>query len=72
MDASIRTSTGVVALRDLQPEDIEHIVRFWYGSGDEFLEFLGIDRARLGTPEDTRQRFNCGLCISATALSLFR
>src|SRR5205085_10835872 len=44
-------------LRDLGHDDIEQIVRFWYGSGDEFLDFLGIDRSRLGSTEDTRQRF---------------
>ncbi len=32
-------------------------MRFWYGSSDEFLDFLGIDRSRLGRTEDTRQRF---------------
>jgi hypothetical protein len=32
-------------------------VRFWYGSGDELLDFLGIDRSLLGTVEDTRGRF---------------
>jgi hypothetical protein len=33
-------------------------VRFWYTSGDEFLDSLGIDRSRLGTEEDTRQGFH--------------
>lgn len=44
-------------LRDLDSADIDPIVRFWHGSGDEFLDFLGIDRSALGTPEDTRRRF---------------
>jgi RimJ/RimL family protein N-acetyltransferase len=47
----------VAVLRDLKSDDIEEIVRFWYGSGDEFLDFMGIDRSRLGTAQDTRQRF---------------
>jgi RimJ/RimL family protein N-acetyltransferase len=53
----INTPVGVAALRDLTADDIEHIVRFWYGSSDEFLDFLGVDKARLGTQENTRQRF---------------
>jgi hypothetical protein len=44
-------------LRDLTLADVEHVVRFWHGSGDAFLDYLGIDRARLGSGEDTRQRF---------------
>jgi RimJ/RimL family protein N-acetyltransferase len=54
---AIHTAAGVAALRDLTPADIEHIVQFWYGSGDDFLDFLGIDRSRLGSQDDTRQRF---------------
>jgi hypothetical protein len=37
--------------------DIEPIVRFWHNSGDDLLDFLGIDRSLLGTVEDTRRRF---------------
>ena len=55
--ASANTKVGLAALRDLVPEDIDVIVRFWYDSGDEFLDFLGIDRSLLGTEEDTRRRF---------------
>lgn len=55
--AIINIPAGVAILRDLEAEDIEQIVRFWYGSGEDFLVYLGIDKVRLGTPEDTRQRF---------------
>jgi RimJ/RimL family protein N-acetyltransferase len=55
--ASVSTPVGVAALRDLHPDDLDAIVHFWHASGDEFLDFLGIDRARLGTAEETRQRF---------------
>jgi RimJ/RimL family protein N-acetyltransferase len=44
-------------LRDLTPNDIEHIVRFWHGSSDEFLDFVGVDKGRLGTEENTRHRY---------------
>jgi RimJ/RimL family protein N-acetyltransferase len=56
--ASARTRVGTAAIRDLRPEDLEAILRFWYTSGDEFLDFLGIDQSRLGSIEDTRQRFH--------------
>ncbi|HXP87020.1 MAG TPA: GNAT family N-acetyltransferase [Bryobacteraceae bacterium] len=55
--AAASTPVGLAALRDLRPEDLDAIVRFWHTSGDEFLDFLGIDRSRLGTVEDTGQRF---------------
>lgn len=55
--ASTITPLGEAAIRDLDLDDVDSIVRFRYGSGDEFLDFLGIDRSRLGTQEDTRQRF---------------
>jgi hypothetical protein len=59
MDAysAVHTKVGLAELRALGPEDIDAIVRFWYDSGDEFLDFLGIDRSLLGTVEDTRRRF---------------
>jgi RimJ/RimL family protein N-acetyltransferase len=57
LHASTSTPVGIAALRDLGARDIDAIVRFWYTSGDEFLDFLGIDRLRLGTVEETRQRF---------------
>jgi hypothetical protein len=57
LHASVHTGVGLAELRDLAREDVDAIVRFWYDSRDEFLEFLGIDRSRLGTEEHTRQRF---------------
>src|SRR5690242_3108582 len=55
--AAIKTAAGTAELRDLTPDDTEQVVRFWYDSSDDFLDFLGIDRARLGTVEATRRRF---------------
>ena len=55
--ASVNTPVGIAAIRDLGPEDLGAIVRFWYDSGDDFLDFIGIDRSRLGTREHTHQRF---------------
>jgi hypothetical protein len=55
--ASTHTPVGLAQLRELDYEDIHAIARFWHESGDAFLDSLGIDRSRLGTVEDTRQRF---------------
>jgi hypothetical protein len=57
VSTSINTKAGVAMLRELDPDDVDAIVRFWYDSGDELLDFLGIDRSRLGTVEDTQERF---------------
>jgi hypothetical protein len=57
LHASVKTPRGVAALRDFAVEDVDAIVRYWFTSGDEFLDFMGIDRERLGTMEDTRHRF---------------
>jgi hypothetical protein len=54
--ASVKTAKGVAALRDLAANDVEDIVRYWFTSGDEFLDLMGIDRERLGTMEATRRR----------------
>lgn len=55
--ASVETSKGIAALRDLSAGDIEPIVRYWFNSSDEFLDLMGIDRRRLGSAQDTQQRF---------------
>jgi hypothetical protein len=54
---TVHTKVGLATLRALDPGDIDSIVRFWYSSGDELLDYLGIDRSLLGTVEDTRGRF---------------
>ena len=53
----MRTPVGAAGLRDLVPSDIEAIVHYWYASGEEQLDALGIDRVRLGSPEQSRERF---------------
>ena len=55
--AAVKVFRGVAALRDLTAEDIDAIVSYWFTSGDEFLDLMGVDLKRLGTMEDTRQRF---------------
>jgi RimJ/RimL family protein N-acetyltransferase len=51
------TRAGLATLEDVSPADVDAIVRYWHEATDAHLDFLGIDRARLGTPEDTRARF---------------
>jgi hypothetical protein len=55
--ALVKTRLGKAELRDLAAEDVEVIVRYWHTSGDGYLDYLGIDRVRLGSTEDTRRRF---------------
>jgi RimJ/RimL family protein N-acetyltransferase len=52
-----QTPTGLAALDDLSEDDVDAIVRYWHEASDAHLDFLGIDRARLGGPSDTRARF---------------
>ncbi len=54
---TVETKAGTATLRSLRVGDVDVVVRFWHGSGDELLDFLGVDRGRLGAAEDTRQRF---------------
>ena len=44
-----------VALRRMDPGDQDVYVGYWHGIVD--LNFLGIDRRKLGTTEDSRRRF---------------
>jgi RimJ/RimL family protein N-acetyltransferase len=50
-------AAGHAAFRDLTEADLEFIVRYWFDSGDDYLTFMGIDKARLGSEDDTRARF---------------
>lgn len=55
----LRTQLGdaEVVLRDLREADVETFVAYWHESPPEHLDFLGVDRGKLGTPADTRERF---------------
>lgn len=57
LHGSTQTKLGVAGIRDLCIEDLGEIVRFWHESGDDFLDYLGIDRLRLGSRDDTFERF---------------
>jgi RimJ/RimL family protein N-acetyltransferase len=44
-------------MRDLEPDDIAALVAYWHEAEPSYLDFLGVDREKLGTPADTRRRF---------------
>lgn len=46
-----------VVLRDLEPGDIDALVGYWADADPAYLDFLGVDRRKLGTADDIRQRF---------------
>jgi len=54
---TLPTRAGELCVRDAIAEDVDAFVSYWHESGDAHLQFLGIDRAKLGTVEDTRKRF---------------
>jgi RimJ/RimL family protein N-acetyltransferase len=54
---SVATSLGTASVRDVEPVHVDTFVRYWHFSGYEHLDYMGIDRQRLGTPEETRARF---------------
>ncbi len=54
-------AAGHAAFRDLIEDDIEAVVRYWHDSGDDYLAFLGIDKVRLGSEDDTHARFRRAL-----------
>jgi hypothetical protein len=56
LDIRVPTPVGVAGFRDLIVDDLDRIVAYFHSTDDEHLDQL-IDRARLGRPEDTRQRF---------------
>lgn len=46
-----------VVLRDLEPGDIDALVAYWVDADPAYLDFLGVDRVKLGTADDIRARF---------------
>lgn len=55
--ASALTRAGRLAVRDATPEDVDAYVNYWHYSGEEIKDLIGIDRKKLGSPEDSRKRF---------------
>ena len=55
--ASVKAAGGQLELRDLTTHDVPAIVDYWLHSPSEFLDAMGVDRARLGSPEQIHERF---------------
>jgi len=56
--AAVETPNGVAGLRDLTPADLPAIVDYWLSSTDEYFAFMGIDRQKLGSADNIRERFS--------------
>lgn len=54
---TVRIRAGLLAVRDAIPADVEAYVNYWHYSGERVKQLLGIDPQRLGTPQDSRERF---------------
>ena len=54
---SVPVAAGTAAIRPLDAGDIDHIIRYWYESDTQFLDYMGIDRSRLGPETESRKRF---------------
>jgi len=55
--AEQKTAEGLATLCDAQEADIAPIIDYWYSSSEEYLADMGVDLARLGTPEQARLRY---------------
>jgi hypothetical protein len=55
--ASVRAAGGWLELRDLTADDVPMIVDYWLHSPAEFLDAMGVDRARLGSSKQIHERF---------------
>jgi hypothetical protein len=50
-----------VTARELRREDLEVLVAYWHDSKPDYLSSLGVDLAKLGTPDETYARLAAGL-----------
>jgi hypothetical protein len=58
--ARVATRSGMASLRDLEARDIAAIVSYWHGGTADFFT-MNVDTAKLGTPDETRSRFEASL-----------
>ena len=59
--AEQKTAEGIATLCDAEEADIAPIIDYWYSSTEDYLADMGVDRARLGTPEQARLRYRRAL-----------
>lgn len=55
--AEQKTAEGIATLCDAEEADIEPIIAYWYSSSEDYLADMGVDLARLGTPDQARMRY---------------
>ena len=55
--AEQKTAEGTASLCDAEETDIAPIIDYWYSSSEDYLADMGVDRARLGTPDQVRLRY---------------
>lgn len=63
---SVLMDCGVAEIRDLTEEDVPAIIRYWLSSSPEFLDFMGIDRERLGGASEIGRRMREAIPSGAT------
>ena len=57
----VATPSGVARLRDLTTADIPPIVDYWFSMPEDSLAFMGVDRQRLGLPDEIHRRFSSAI-----------
>ncbi len=55
--AFVKTAHGMAGLRDLTSSDLPAIVDYWLLSPAEHLDFMGVNRQRLGSSANIHERF---------------
>lgn len=51
-DSGLMKSSPQLQVREIEPDDIDHIVRYWLGSDHHFLRSMGVDLGKLPEKED--------------------
>lgn len=54
---SIEAPSGLAGLRDITAADIPAIADYWISMPEEALAYMGVDRRRLGSPDEIHGRF---------------
>ena len=57
MHALVRLEGTELAIRDLQPDDVDAIVTYWSRADDDLLARIGVSRTKLGAAADIAARF---------------
>jgi hypothetical protein len=54
----------------MRPEDLDALVAYWHESSIDYLESLGVDPTKLGSPAATRARLSAGMDDDSKALTV--